>query len=147
MLAISYGSTCISVLLNLSTTGIISQTIFLLGGHPVNLGCLVVSLASPLNVSKRRLPSCNKQNVSRHCLLFPRGAKPSPVENHCGGAWVTQSVKHPTLDFSSGHDLTFRKVETHIRLCTDSMEPAWDSPFPSLSLPLPSSLSLSLSLS
>ena len=22
-----------------------------------------------------------------------------------GGTWVAQSVKHPTLDFSSGHDL------------------------------------------
>jgi len=25
--------------------------------------------------------------------------------NVCRGTWVAQSVKHPTLDFSSGHDL------------------------------------------
>ena len=25
------------------------------------------------------------------------------------GAWVAQSVKHPTLDFGSGHDLTVRE--------------------------------------
>ena len=28
-----------------------------------------------------------------------------------GGAWVAQVVKHPTLDFSSGHDLTVREFE------------------------------------
>ena len=27
------------------------------------------------------------------------------------GAWVAQSVKHPTLDFSSGHDLMVREFE------------------------------------
>ena len=27
------------------------------------------------------------------------------------GAWVAQSVKRPTLDFSSGHDLTVRGFE------------------------------------
>lgn len=26
-------------------------------------------------------------------------------KNEVEGAWVSQSVKHPTLDFSSGHDL------------------------------------------
>ena len=56
-------------------------------------------------------------------------------------------VKCPTLDFSSGHDLTVCDFEPHIMLGTDSVEPAWDSFslsfFPSCSL----SLSLSLSLS
>ena len=32
------------------------------------------------------------------------------------GAWVAQSVKHPTLDFSSGHDLTVVRLS-----------PAWGS--------------------
>ena len=41
------------------------------------------------------------------------------------GAWVVQSVKFPTLDFSSDHDLRVRGFEPNIRLCTDSVEPAW----------------------
>ena len=48
---------------------------------------------------------------------------------------MAQSVKQPTLDFGSGHDLTVHEFKPHIRLCADGMEPAWDS------------LSLSLSLS
>ena len=52
-------------------------------------------------------------------------------------AWVTQLVKHPILDFGSGHELTVRETEPHIRLCGDSAEPAWDSLSPSLSAPRP----------
>ena len=44
-----------------------------------------------------------------------------------GGAWRAQSVKHPTLDFGSGHDLRVNGIDPCVRLCTDSMEPAWDS--------------------
>ena len=40
------------------------------------------------------------------------------------GAWVAQSVKWLTLDFSSGHDLTVPEIEPHIGLCADSIEPA-----------------------
>ena len=62
------------------------------------------------------------------------------------GRLVAQSVKPPILGFSSGHDLTVRESEPHIRLHSDSTEPAWDSLSPSLSasylLPSPS-LSLS----
>ena len=43
-----------------------------------------------------------------------------------------QSVKCPTLDFSSGHDLTVCEIEPCVGLCTDSMEPVWDSLSPSL---------------
>ena len=43
------------------------------------------------------------------------------------GAWLAQSIKHPTLDFGSGQDLTIRELEPHAGLCTDSMEPVWDS--------------------
>ena len=46
---------------------------------------------------------------------------------------VAQPVKHPTLGFSLGHDLTVCGIEPRIGFCADSMEPAWDS----LSLPLP----------
>ena len=42
------------------------------------------------------------------------------------GAWMTPLVKHPTLGFSPGHDLTVREIEPHVG-SADSMEPAWDS--------------------
>ena len=38
------------------------------------------------------------------------------------GAWVAQSVKHPTLDFGSGHDLTVCEFEPHVGLCTDNVQ-------------------------
>ena len=59
------------------------------------------------------------------------------------GAWVAQSGKWPTLDFSSGHDLTVCELEPHVSLCADSTVPAWDS----LSLSLCPSPALSVSLS
>ena len=43
------------------------------------------------------------------------------------GTGVAQSVEHLTLGFCSGHGLTVRGLEPHVRLCTDSAEPAWDS--------------------
>ena len=46
---------------------------------------------------------------------------------------MAQLVKHWTLDFGSGHDLTIGEFEPHVELCTDSVEPIWDSP--SLSAP------------
>ena len=55
------------------------------------------------------------------------------------GAWVAQSVKYPTLDFSSGHHLMICKFKPHVRLCPDGAKPTWDS------LSLPFSLPLSLS--
>ena len=60
-------------------------------------------------------------------------------------AWVAQSVKHPTLDFSSGsgHGLMVREVEPRVGVCADHAEPAWDS-LSFLSLPLPCSVSLSI---
>ena len=39
---------------------------------------------------------------------------------------MAQLVEHPTLDFSSGHDLTIPEIKPWVRLCADSMEPAWD---------------------
>ena len=47
------------------------------------------------------------------------------------GACVAQSVKCPPLDFDSSNDLTLHEIEPRIRLCIDSMEPAWDPLFPS----------------
>ena len=54
----------------------------------------------------------------------------------CWDTWVAQSVKHPTLDFGSGHDLKIGETESRTGLCANSMEPAWDSFSPSLSAPL-----------
>ena len=45
---------------------------------------------------------------------------------------MAQSVKRPTLDLGSDHDLTVCEFEPHIRLCSDGAEPAWDSVSPSL---------------
>ena len=49
----------------------------------------------------------------------------SKEKAHSGGAPGAQSVKPPTLDFGSDHDLTVHGFESHIRLC--NAEPAWDS--------------------
>ena len=62
------------------------------------------------------------------------------------GIWVAQSVKPPILDFCSGHDLTVCGFKPRIGLCTDSVDPAWDSFFPSLSAPSLLILSLCLSV-
>lgn len=36
-------------------------------------------------------------------------------------------VKHPSLDFDTGHDTTVHEIEPCIGLCTDSSERAWGS--------------------
>ena len=56
---------------------------------------------------------------------------------------MAQSVKHLTLHFGSGHDLTVHEFKPHIRLRAGSVEPAWI-----LSLPLsaPPQLPLSVKL-
>ena len=43
------------------------------------------------------------------------------------GAWVAQLLKHLTLNFGSGHDLTIHEIKPHVKLCASSVEPAWDS--------------------
>ena len=43
--------------------------------------------------------------------------------NNNKGAWVAQSVKGPTLDFDSGHDLTVHGFWPHVGLCM-SVDPA-----------------------
>ena len=55
---------------------------------------------------------------------------------------MVQSVKHLILDFCSSRDVTFCGMESHVRLCADSVEPAWDF----LSLPLCISPTHTLSL-
>ena len=61
---------------------------------------------------------------------------------------MAQLAEHLTLDFSLGHGLSICGIESCIRLCTDSMDPAWDSFFPFLSLLSPAYIhSLSISLS
>ena len=51
------------------------------------------------------------------------------------GTWVAQSVQHPPPGFGSGHDLTVRGIEPHVRLCADSTACLGFSL--SLSVPLP----------
>ena len=55
------------------------------------------------------------------------------------GSWMAQSVKHPALGFSSGHDLQVHGFKPQVRHCTDRKR------YP-LSLSLSLSLSLPLSL-
>ena len=50
---------------------------------------------------------------------------------------MVQSVKHPTLDFSSDHYVMIHRFEPHVRVCADITEPAWDSLSLSLSTPPP----------
>ena len=42
------------------------------------------------------------------------------------GAWAAQSVKHLTLDFGSDHDFMVCEFKTHIGLCAENAELAWD---------------------
>ena len=51
-----------------------------------------------------------------------------------GDSWAAQSVKCPTLDFGSGHNLMVREFKPCVGLYADSAEPAWDSLSFSLSL-------------
>ena len=61
-------------------------------------------------------------------------------ENWC--TYMAHLVKCPALGFGLSHDLKVREFKPCIGLCTDRIEPAWDS----LSLPLPSSHACTLSL-
>ena len=61
------------------------------------------------------------------------------------GCLEAQSVKRPTFDFGSGHDLLACDFKPHTELCADSAEPAWDALSLPLSLTLPHALALSLS--
>ena len=64
-----------------------------------------------------------------------------------GGTWVAQSVKHQTLDFHSGHNLTVCEFKPCIGLHVGSAEHVWDSLSLSLSLSLSAPLLLVLCLS
>ena len=64
-------------------------------------------------------------------------AKPAPFYHFLkylivGGACVAQSVRRPSLDLDSCHDLMGHGFEPYVGLCADSAECTWDS----LSLPL-----------
>ena len=60
---------------------------------------------------------------------------------------MAQLVERLTPDFGLGHDLTVHVFLMVRQLCTDGVEPAWDSLSLPFSLPLPCSCALSLSLS
>ena len=56
---------------------------------------------------------------------------------------MAQWVKHPTLNFGSGHNLTGCEFKPYVGLFTDSAGPAWDSPSLPFSAPFPLMLCLS----
>ena len=60
------------------------------------------------------------------------------------GAWTAQLVKHRTLGFGSGLDLTVGEFEPRAGLCDDSTESAWDSLSPARSLSLSLSQKINL---
>ena len=66
------------------------------------------------------------------------------VKNIWGPGRLGGSVGQAS-DFSSGHDLTVREFEPHVRLCADSAEPTSDPLSSSLSAPPPLTLCQSLS--
>ena len=68
----------------------------------------------------------------------------SKQTNKGKGTWVAQLVKYPTLDFSSGHDLTVHEIKLHIRLFAVSTDLASDPLSHSLSALPPLAFSLSL---
>ena len=59
---------------------------------------------------------------------------------------MAQSNERPTLGFGSGHGLMVREFESHVGLCADGVEPAWDSLSLSPSLSLCPSRMLCLAL-
>ena len=80
---------------------------------------------------------CNSERrknewLKNHRPSSDRALHSNPEFSTRRGAWVAQLVKHPTLDFGSGHNLM---------VLTDREEPAWDSVSPCLSAPPPLSLS------
>ena len=64
------------------------------------------------------------------------------IQDILRNAWVTPSVKRPTLDSGSGHDLMVHEVKPRNSFRANTVETVWDSLSP---LSLYSSLALSLS--
>ena len=58
---------------------------------------------------------------------------------HWWGTWVAQLVKNPTLDFDSGHDLTFHEIKSQVGLHAERGAYLGFSPPLSLCLPTPHS--------
>ena len=67
---------------------------------------------------------------SRSLVLFRVATGPIKIYTSLWGSRVAESVEHPTLDFSSGHDLEVCGIKFH----TASAEPAWNSLSPSLKI-------------
>ena len=87
----------------------------------------------------------NKQKCKLNIKSFHYRKKPLKM----GGswdAWVAQSIKHPTLDFSSGRDLRIVR-SSFVLSSVISRESAWDSLSPSVSRSTPCIHSLSFFLS
>ena len=95
-------------------------------------GLRVVSLSPMLGVEITYALSLSVSKINK-CLKKKKSSR---------DAWVVQSVKCLTLDFSSGHDLAVLEFELRVGLLGGSVEPAWKFLSPSL---CPSLHTLSLS--
>ena len=59
--------------------------------------------------------------------LWPLPPKDDTKDCILWGTWVAHRVRRLTLDLGSGHDLTVREFKPRAGLCTDGVEPAWES--------------------
>ena len=62
------------------------------------------------------IKTLNKVGLERICFNI--------IKTIYGDTWMAQLVKHPTLNFSSGHDLTVHNFKHHIGLYAGGTEPA-----------------------
>ena len=90
---------------------------------------------TPLICKVRILSSPSVYHVWNNVPQLPR--KPTSKRNRMDQSvfktlrwgvpgWLSQ-LKHLALDLGSGHHLAVHGFGPHVRLCADSVEPAWDS--------------------
>ena len=83
--------------------------------HYCSQNILVTERDEHLTTENRHTVQCR----AYFCIYSHISAK----KHNCRGAWVAQSVKHPTLASASGQDLTVSGVGAPHRLC--SADPTW----------------------
>ena len=93
-------------------------------------------------VSRTLAGKCPLVKLDRHCQFMSRRRQGQEDER----VGRLSGLVGEASDFSSGHDITVRGFEPHVRLHPDSGEPAWNSFSPSLSAPPLLALLLSLKI-
>ena len=88
----------------------------------------LIGWATQVPLSNTFLIMLKKISLLRYCVIE------DDIKYSEKGCLVSSVVKHPSLDFGSGHDLAVHEIRPCL-WCTDSSETAWDSLSPSLSAP------------